>query len=387
MAIEENKLRLPIQFNLPFVDHRVMDYLKEVIDSRKLSGDGPMCRAVEKQIAGMLNLKHVLLTTSCTHALEMAMMILDLKPDDEVILPSFTFVSTANAVIRGGGKPVFCEIIRKTLTMDAQDFEKKITPRTKAVIPVHYAGVSAEMDEILDVARRHKISVIEDAAQGLAAQYKGRFLGSMGDASAFSFHDTKNLVSGEGGAFVTNDEVLARRAEIVREKGTNRANFFRGEVDKYTWIDHGSSYILSDILAAVLKFQLDIVEEIRRKREHIYGLYMEGLRSLEKLGKLRLPVIPEYCKSNYHIFYILLKNEDERNGMLRDLKLAGVNSSFHYVPLHSAPYAVKNLGTGGLKLPVTDQLAGSLLRLPLHPGLKDEEVNYVIEQVRRLLTN
>jgi dTDP-4-amino-4,6-dideoxygalactose transaminase len=377
--------KIPIKFSAPYVDYRVLDYIKEVIDSGKLSGDGAMCKYVEKQISALFGIKHVLLTTSCTHGLEMAMMILDLKPGDEVITPSFTFVSTANAIIRGGGKPVFCEINDRTLTMDPRDFEKKITPQTKAVIPVHYAGVAAEMDEIMEIARKHKLCVVEDAAQGVGAQYRGKYLGGIGDSGAFSFHDTKNIVSGEGGAFVTNMESLSRRAEIVREKGTNRANFFRGEVDKYTWIDHGSSYILSEVLAAILKFQFDIMDEIQGKRAHIYSLYNQGLIDLERIEKVRLPIIPDYCKSNFHIYYILLRNESERNRVMEDLKGSGVNATFHYIPLHSAPYAVKNLKTGNLRLPITDRISGSLLRLPLHPAMKDEDVGFVIEKLHELL--
>jgi dTDP-4-amino-4,6-dideoxygalactose transaminase len=374
-----------IQFSTPYVDYRVLDYIKEVLDSGKLSGDGPMCRKVEKQISSLFGLKHVLLTTSCSHALEMATMILDLQPGDEVITPSFTFVSTANAIIRGGGKPVFCEINDRTLTLDPKDVEKRITSKTKAIIAVHYAGVAAEMDEIMEIAGRHKLSVIEDAAQGVGAQYRGRFLGGIGDTGAYSFHDTKNIVSGEGGAFISNNEALSRRAEVVREKGTNRANFFRGEVDKYTWIDHGSSYILSDILAAIVKFQFDIMAEIQDRRAHIYSVYNTGLRDLEKSEKLRLPIIPDYCKSNYHIYYVLLQNELERNRIMSELKALGANASFHYVPLHSAPYAINHLNTSDVHLRVTDRISGSLLRLPIHPGMNDEDANFVVGKLHELL--
>jgi dTDP-4-amino-4,6-dideoxygalactose transaminase len=269
--------------------------------------------------------------------------------------------------------------------MDPNDFERRITSRTKAVIPIHYAGVAAEMDEIMEIARKHNLSVIEDAAQGVGAQYKGKYLGGIGDTAAYSFHDTKNIISGEGGAFVTNTEALARRAEIVREKGTNRANFLRGEVDKYTWIDHGSSYVLSDVLAAIVKFQFDIMDEIQGKRERIYALYNNGLSDLERIEKIRLPIIPHYCKSNYHIYYILLRNENERNRVMQELKRAGISGTFHYVPLHSAPYAVKKLGSGDLSLPITDRISGTLLRLPLHPGMKDEDVHVVIEKLHELL--
>ncbi len=374
-----------ISLNKPFVDERIIDEVRSVLAAGKLSGDGSVCRSVERQISGLFSLKHVLLTTSCTHALEMAMMMLDLQPGDEVITPSFTFVSGANAILRGGGKPVFCEITGDTFTMDVRDLERCISPRTKAIAPVHYAGVAADMDAVLEIARKHKLPVIEDAAQGMNALYKGKFLGGIGDAGAYSFHDTKNYVSGEGGAFITNTEALARRAEIIREKGTNRENFLRGEVDKYTWVDVGSSYILSEILAGVLRAQLKDIDVIQTRRERIHGIYMEGLRDLERREKLRLPIIPAYSRSNYHIFAILLPSEGERNRVMREMKTRGIGATFHYIPLHSSPYAVSHLGTEGLALPVTDSVAGGLLRLPIYPQLADEDVAYVIDALHSAL--
>ena len=374
-----------IPFNKPFMDHRVLDYLEQVIESGKIGGDGPMCKAVEQQLCGMFGMKHALLTTSCTHALEMGMMLLDMKPGDEVITPSFTFVSTANAIIRGGGKPVFCEINDRTLTLDVRDLEKRITQKTRGIIPVHYAGVSAEMNEILEIAHAHRLSVFEDAAQGVNAKYRGRYLGTIGDGGAYSFHDTKNYVSGEGGAFVTNTESIALRAEVVREKGTNRANFLRGEVDKYTWVDHGSSYVLSDILAAVLKYQLDMMHEIDDRRRRIHAMYVDGLKGLEDNEKLRLPVIPEYCESNFHIFYILLPKPEQRNKLMNELKTYGIGATFHYVPLHSSPYAQRCLGTRDLRLPITDRIFSTLLRLPIYPDLEDGKVQYVVERIREIL--
>ena len=374
-----------IVFNKPYVDERVVEYIRQVILAGKLSGDGIVCHEVEEELQKLFNIKHVLLTTSCTHALEVGMMLLDLKSGDEVILPSFTFVSTANAILRAGGTPVFCEINDTTFTLDPKDVEKRITPRTKAIFPVHYAGVSAEMDEILTLAKQHNLFVVEDAAQGVNAKYKGKYLGAIGDMGAYSFHDTKNYVSGEGGAFVTNNEQYAHRAEIVREKGTNRANFLRGEVDKYTWVDTGSSFVLSDILAAVLKCQLQDIEQIQTRRNQIHELYVKGLTDLEQQGKLRLPIIPEYCESNYHIFCVLLRNEAERNKALAKLKEYGVRATFHYVPLHSSPYAMDNLGTKDVRLPVTDRVAGTLLRLPIYPHLTDDEVNYVAEIMHTVL--
>jgi dTDP-4-amino-4,6-dideoxygalactose transaminase len=374
-----------IPFNRPYVNHSVLEEIKRVVDSGKLSGDGAVCKEVETYLSKIFSINHVLLTTSCTHALEMAMMMLDLKPGDEVITPSFTFVSTANAIIRGGGTPVFCDINDETLTIDVVDFEKRITKKTKAVIPVHYAGVSVEMDKMNAIATSNNLMVVEDAAQGVNARYKGKFLGAIGDAGAYSFHDTKNYVSGEGGAFVTNNESLARRAEIIREKGTNRANFLRGEVDKYTWVDHGSSYILSDVLAAILKSQLDSLNAIQQRRQQIHEKYVLGLSDFEKQGKLRLPIIPPYCDSNYHIFYILLPSEEERNRVMQQLKERGIGATFHYIPLHSAPYARQKLGTEKVHLPVTDKISGTLLRLPMYPSLTDDEVYYVIENVREVL--
>ncbi|HTK81773.1 MAG TPA: dTDP-4-amino-4,6-dideoxygalactose transaminase [Bacteroidota bacterium] len=377
--------KVNIPFNKPYVDEDVFPYIREVIDRGKLSGDGPMCKTVEEQLREFFGIKHALLTSSCTHALEMATMTLNLQDGDEVITPSFTFVSTANAILRSGGKPVFCEIDGSTATIDPNDLERRITKRTKAVIVVHYAGVSAEMDAISELARRHNFSVIEDAAQGVNAKYKGKFLGTIGDIGSYSFHDTKNYVCGEGGAFVTNNEKLARKAEIVREKGTNRANFLRGEIDKYTWVEEGSSFILSDILAAVLKYQFDRLDEIQSRRKRVHELYMRELKDLESAGKLRLPVIPSHCDSNYHIFYILLKDEQERVMMTSRLKEFGIGATFHYVPLHSSPYAQASLGTKGLQLPVTDGMYQRLLRLPMYPQLEEADVVYIAEKIRTIL--
>ncbi len=308
-------------------------------------------------------MKYALLTTSCTHALEMAMMMLDLQPGDEVIIPSFTFVSTANAVLRGGGKPVFCEINDRTMTIDVHDAERRMTNHTKAIVPVHYAGVAAEMDAVLSVARINRaIAVVEDAAQGVNATYKKKYLGTIGDCGAYSFHDTKNYVSGEGGAFITNSEELVRKAEIIREKGTNRSNFLRGEVDKYTWVGVGSSFVQSEILAAVLKSQLEDLATIQNERKRVHEFYMKALKDLESRERLRLPIIPDECQSNYHIFYILLRNETERLRVMKQMKEAGIATSFHYVPLHSSPYAREHLQTANLMLPVTDSVFERLLR-------------------------
>ncbi len=362
-----------------------MDFIARVIESGKLSGDGAVCKEVERRMEHLFDVRRVLLTSSGTHALEMAMMVLNLQPGDEVIVPSFTFVSTANAIIRAGGTPVFCDIDKDTLTMDPADLERRMSSRTRAIAPVHYAGVSAAMDEISEIARVHGLTIVEDAAQGVNARYKGKYLGTIAPMGTYSFHDTKNYVCGEGGAFLTNDEDIARRAEIIREKGTNRSRFLRGEVDKYTWIDVGSSYVLSDILAAVLQFQLEKLDEIQNRRKHFYNLYLNGLRELERQGKLYLPKIPASCDSNYHMFFVILPDEEQRNRLMSKLKEFGIETAFHYVPLHSSPYAKSRPGMQQVSLPVTEKFSASLLRLPLYPGLLDVDVEYIIEKVKIIL--
>ncbi|HLX12068.1 MAG TPA: dTDP-4-amino-4,6-dideoxygalactose transaminase [Bacteroidota bacterium] len=374
-----------IPLNVPYVDDALASYLNEVIVAKKFSGDGVICKRVETRLREQFSLKHVLLTTSCTHALEMAAMVLDLNKGDEVIVPSFTFVSSANAVIRAEGTPVFCDIDRTTLTMDIADVKAKITPRTRAIMPVHYAGISADMDPLMALAQERNLSIIEDAAQGVGAKYNDRYLGGIGNMGAFSFHDTKNLMCGEGGAFVTNDEAIARRAEIIREKGTNRSNFLRGEVDKYTWVAHGSSYILSDLLAAVLLHQLDRMEVIQQRRKDIYVRYNEEFRALGASGKLVLPTIPANCASNYHLYHILLPHEAERNRVMGELKKRGIGAAFHYVPLHQSPYAQEFLGTKGLRLPVTEDVAARLLRIPLYPGMSSDDIEYIVKNVKEIV--
>lgn len=374
-----------IPLSRPWLSPAVHAKIGEVLESGRLSGDGPVCRSVEDRIRRLFGIRHALLTSSCTHALEMAAAMLGLRRGDEVVMPSFTFVSTANAVLRAGGKPVFCEINDRTLTLDPTDVERRVTPRTKAIIAVHYAGVAAEMEAIRQIALARNIAVIEDAAQGVNARYRGVPLGTIGDMGAFSFHDTKNYTSGEGGAFLTNDGELSRKGEIFREKGTNRANFLRGQVDKYTWVDEGSSFILSDVLAAILAVQLDELEPIQEGRRRVHELYMEGFRDLEQQGVVRLPVIPPDRQSNYHIFYLLVENEATRDMLIHRLKECGIGSAFHYVPLHSAPYARRMLDTADLDLPVTDRTFRTLIRLPIYPQLGSSEVGYVVESVVNVL--
>src|SRR5262245_53093376 len=350
----------------------------------RVAGNGPFCQKVETRLEALLGISHVLLTTSCTHALELALMALGVGPGQEVICPSFTFVSTANAVLRMGARPVFADIEDRTLGLDAADVERRLGPRTSAILPVHYAGIAADMDRLLELGRDHGLKVVEDAAHGLGASYKGRSLGTLGDAGCFSFHETKNVTCGEGGAVALRDADLARRAEIVREKGTNRTAFLRGEVDKYTWVAEGSSYVLSDILAAVLDAQLDKLEEIQRRRARVAALYREGLESFCAAHGARLPPRPPDREGNDHLFYLLFAEERQRDRCLASLRAQGIMAAFHYVPLHSSPHGVSL--ANGTSLPVTDRIASTLLRIPMHPRLTDPEVERVIEAVKGSLS-
>ena len=359
---------MDIPFHRPYVGPEEGEAAAAAVTQNVLHGDGPISRRVERQLADWLDSEHVFLTTSCTHALEMAMLALDIEPGDEVIMPSFTFVSTANAVVLRGGVPVFAEIRPETLNLDPEDVARRVTPRTKAVVPVHYAGVACDMGALNDLAGRYDLYVVEDAAQGVDAYYEGRALGTLGDIGCYSFHDTKNITSGEGGAFLTGDPALAQRAEIIREKGTNRSAFYRGEVDKYSWVDEGSSYIQSDILAALLEVQLEKRDEIREKRRVVWEAYYEALSPLAEAGRVVLPVIPGNRTSNYHLFYFRTRSAAERDQMLGLLKERGVQATFHYVPLHSSPYGRDVLGWEG-DLPVTQHCSETLVRLPLYPQL------------------
>jgi dTDP-4-amino-4,6-dideoxygalactose transaminase len=375
--------RPPIPLSLPWFDDAEAARTREALTTRT-SGDGPFCRKVERRLADALGASRVLLTTSCTHALELALLALRIGPGDEVVCPSFTFVSTANAVLRVGARPVFADVDKRTLGLDAGDLERRLTAKTRAVLPVHYAGVAPEMDEILDVARRRDLRVIEDAAQGLGARYKGRALGTLGDAGCFSFHETKNLTCGEGGALIVRDPAVAARAEIMREKGTNRNAFLRGEVDKYTWVSEGSSYILSDLLAAVLDAQLDKAPEIATRRRSIAERYRVGLATwAEEHGVGLIPQLADR-EPNHHIFYLIFAEKAARDAALSSLKARGVLASFHYVPLHTSPMGA-GLHTAG-PLPVTDWVADRLVRLPLHPQMSSEDVERVIEAVRLCLS-
>jgi dTDP-4-amino-4,6-dideoxygalactose transaminase len=368
-----------IAFHAPWFDGREVEAVREALAGR-VAGDGPLGQRVEALLAERLGARRVLLTTSGTHALELALLALGIGPGQEVICPSFTFVSSANAVLRAGARPVFAEIEETTLGLDAADVERRLTPRTAALLPVHYAGVAPDMEALLDVARRHGLRVVEDAAQGIGAAWRGRALGTIGDAGCLSFHETKNVTCGEGGALVLTDPEVARRAEIGREKGTNRAAFLRGEVDKYTWVAEGSSYVLSDLLAALLLAQLAKLDAIQARRAAVVARYREGLSPWARERGVRLPPELPDRSPNHHIFYLLYPDERLRDLALRALRARGVAATFHYVPLHSAPHA-REIGIS-TSLPVTDRVAGTLLRLPLHPLLSGEDVERVVAAVR-----
>lgn len=375
-----------IPFNKPYLTNKEIEYIQAAISKGRISGDGYYTKKCSEFIANTFGTKKALFTTSCSSALDIASLLLDLKEGDEVIMPSYTFVSTANAVILRGAKPIFADIQEDTLNVDPKDIERKITDKTKAIFPVHYAGVSCDMDGIMSIAKEYDLKVVEDAAQGVNAKYKDKYLGTIGDIGCYSFHETKNYICGEGGAILINkDEELVKRAEIIREKGTNRSQFFREEVDKYTWVDIGSSYLPSDILAAILWAQFERLDEINDMREKIHKSYYNRLYDLENQGKLRLPLIPKDCESNYHIFYILLNTEEKRNHIMDKLRENGISAVFHYIPLHTSPMGLK-LGYKKGDLPKTENLSGRLLRLPIYAELKDKEINYIIEKIHDLLT-
>ena len=361
-----------IPFNRIFKDEDEKKAISEVLSGDNWHGDGPVGRRVEAYFCEWLNSRHAFLTTSCTHALEMAMMILEIGEGDEVIMPGFTFVSTANAVSMRGGKPIFADIRDDDLTIDTEDIARKITPATRAVIPVHYAGVSADFDEIRRVIDNRAVSIIEDAAQAVGAFWNGQALGTVGDIGCFSFHDTKNITCGEGGALLTQNDDFAEKAEWIREKGTNRTAFLRGEVDKYTWVSLGSSYVPSELLSAVLEVQLRKKDIILEKRKAMWNVYFESLRDIEQNGWITLPVTPPYAQTNYHIFHFIVRDQSDRDPLISAFRNAGIGASFHYIPLHNAPYARKFLDKP-IILPKTEYLADSLIRLPLHPGLADRK--------------
>jgi dTDP-4-amino-4,6-dideoxygalactose transaminase len=372
-----------ISFNRPTVTGNELQYIREALDKFHVSGDGIFSKRCSTWLEKTVGVPRALLTHSCTAALEMAALLCDLGPGDEVIMPSFTFVSTANAVVLRGAVPVFVDIRRDTLNIDESLIEAAITPRTKAIIVVHYAGVACEMDAVMEIARRHDLFVVEDAAQALRASYRGRPLGGIGDFSAISFHETKNFISGEGGALLVNDPAYVGRAEILREKGTNRSSFLRGEVDKYTWVDLGSSFLPSDIIAAFLWAQFENADSLQARRRAIWEHYHDGFQSLERDGLVRRPIIPDGCDHNAHLYYLLLPNSEARNRLIASLRDREIYAPFHYVPLHSAPAGLKFARTHGT-LAVTEDIAGRLLRMPLWHAMTNEP-DQVIEAVHSLV--
>lgn len=370
-----------ISFNVPPYVGNEEKYIKEAIESRKICGDGGFTKKCNAKLEEMTGAKKALITTSGTSALEMASLLAGIKEGDEVIMPSYTFVSTANAFVLRGAKIVFVDIRPDTMNIDENLIENAVTPLTKAIVPVHYAGVSCEMDKILEIGEKHGLSVIEDAAQGVNAFYKGRALGTMGDFGCFSFHETKNYSMGEGGAILINNEKDVERAEIIREKGTNRSKFFRGQVDKYTWVDLGSSYLQSELNCAYLYAQIEDPELINQNRLRAWDMYRELLSPLRDDDRLELPTIPEGCVHNAHMFYIKLKDIDERSAMIKHLRKYEIGSVFHYIPLHSSP-AGQRFGRFAGEDVFTTRESERLLRLPLYYGLRLDEVEFICEKVK-----
>ena len=365
---------MTIPFNKPYMTGKELWYIAQAHAKGHLAGDGSFTKLCNRWLEQRTGSARALLTHSCTAGLEMAAMLADVQPGDEVIMPSYTFVSTANAFVLRGAVPVFVDIRTDTLNLDERLIEAAITPKTRAIVPVHYAGVGCEMEAIMAIAAKHQLLVVEDAAQGVMSSYKGRPLGSIGDLAAVSFHETKNLISGEGGALLINNERFVERAEIIREKGTNRGQFFRGQVDKYTWVDIGSSYLPGEIIAAFLWAQMEEVEPITRRRLAMWNTYHQWFAEPERAGKLRRPVIPSHCTHNAHMYYILLPSLEQRMALIDSLRKSGVHSVFHYVPLHSAP-AGRKFGRAVGDLAVTNDISDRLLRLPMWVGMEDDQAD------------
>jgi len=373
---------LKIPFNKPFTIGAELENIAAAVGDGHLAGDGRFTRQCHQWLEQNLGAKRALLTHSCTAALEMAAILCDLKPGDEVIMPSFTFVSTANAFVLRGAVPVFVDVRRDTFNLDERLIDAALTPRTKAIVPVHYAGVSCEMDVIMDLARQRSLLVVEDAAQGILAEYRGRKLGAIGHLGCLSFHETKNVISGEGGALLVNDERFVARAEVIREKGTNRAQFFRGEVDKYSWVDIGSSYLPSELVGAFLWAQLEQARAINARRMDLCSAYRKGLEPLARSGALALPQPePAGVTGNGHMFYVLLQDLAARTRLIAHLKARGIHSVFHYVPLHSSP-AGRKFGRVAGPMTVTDDVSGRLLRLPLYFELDEGDVRHIAAAIR-----
>lgn len=370
-----------INFNVPPFTGKEMDYIKKAVENQKICGDGEFTMKCNAWIEEKTETKKCLLTTSCTHATELAALLSDIKEGDEIIMPSYTFVSTADAFVLRGATVVFVDINPKTMNIDENLIEDAITDKTRAIVPVHYAGVSCEMDKIMEIAKRYNLIVIEDAAQGIMSTYKGKALGTIGDFGCFSFHETKNYSMGEGGAILIRDEDKIEEAEIIREKGTNRSKFFRGQIDKYTWVNYGSSYLPSDMNAAYLYAQLEMADEINNDRLANWNHYYEGLSKLAEAGKIELPYIPEGCVHNAHMFYIKAKDLEERTRLIAFLKENGILSVFHYIPLHTAP-AGQKFGRFHGEDKYTTKESERLARLPMYYGLKEDQVDYIISKIK-----
>jgi dTDP-4-amino-4,6-dideoxygalactose transaminase len=371
---------LRVDFNRPVFVGNEMEYMRQAVENVHISGDGIFTKKCHALLEKELGVPKALLTTSCTHALEMAAILLDIHPGDEVIIPDFTFVSTVNAFVLRGAKPIFLDVRPDTLNLDESKLEASITPQTRAIVPVHYAGVGCEMDAIIDIANRHNVAIVEDNAHGLFGRYKGKYLGTFGSMASQSFHETKNFTSGEGGALLINDPSLTDRAEIIREKGTNRSRFFRGQVDKYTWVDIGSSYLPSDMLAGFLYAQLEQREKIQSHRKNVWGVYDSGLKDWAGKQGVQLPTIPEDCEQAFHMFYMLLPNLDLRQRLIMYLRERGICTVFHYLPLHLSDMG-QSFGYEPGDFPVTEQVSDKLIRLPFHNALTSSDQEQVIDAI------
>ena len=375
-----------IHFNVPPFTGKETEYIQKAIDNHKICGDGEFTKKCNAELEKIFSPSKVLLTTSGTSALEMAAVLCDVKPGDEVIMPSYTFCSTADAFVQRGATIVFVDVRPDTMNIDEKKIEKAITDKTKVIVPVHYAGVACEMDTIMDIARRHNLLVVEDAAQAIFSTYKGKLCGTIGDFGCLSFHETKNLSMGEGGAIIINHEKDYEDAEILREKGTNRSKFFRGQIDKYTWVNYGSSYLPSDMNAAYLYAQIEKKDEIQNSRLAIWNKYYEVFQDLEKAGKIRLPIIPQDCVHNAHMFYFITRSLDERSKFIKYMKDNDVLCVFHYIPLHSAPAGIK-FGRFDGKDEITTEYSERLVRLPLYYGLTKEDHQKVIDLILNFFSN
>ena len=370
-----------INFNVPPYTGKELDYIKTAVENQKICGDGEFTKKCNAWIEEKTGTRKCLLTTSCTHATELAALLADIKPGDEVIMPAYTFVSTADAFVLRGAVPVFVDIRPDTMNIDEKKIEDAITDKTRAIVPVHYAGVACEMDTIMDIAKRHNLMVIEDAAQGVMAFYKGKALGTIGDFGCYSFHETKNYSMGEGGALLIRNEKYVEDAEIIREKGTNRSKYFRGQIDKYTWVNYGSSYLPSDMNAAYLYAQLELADEINNKRRASWDHYYESLKPLADTGRISLPVVPEGCVHNAHMFYIKTADIDERSALIAFLKENGIMAVFHYIPLHTAPAGMR-FGRFHGEDEYTTKESERLLRLPMFYALAEDQVTYICDKVK-----